>query len=113
MAEQKKQNYMDLIFLPNPAYPWKEDENGMVVIDIEHKGFFFVITQKLLKKPRVSHITLDAYGTKLWKSLDGRRNVYDVVLYMEEQFPQEKEQMINRVVTFLHTLQKNHFILAI
>lgn len=103
-------NYLDIVFIPNPERKWSEREDGMVVIDMENKGFFHSIAQKFFHKPRVSHIALDQYGTTLWKALDGNRNLFDVIHVMEEAFPDEKDRMLDRVVTFAHTLQVNHFI---
>lgn len=112
MAGKRKvsQNYLDTILIPNPERKWSEREDGIVVVDIEHKGIHHKIAQKFFKKPKVSHIALDTYGTALWKALDGTRSVFDVVNHMKEQFPDEEERMLDRVVTFLYTLQKNRFI---
>lgn len=114
MAKKKNinPNYMDIILIPNPNQKWSEQENGIVVIDMENKGFYHRIAQKFFHRPRVSHIALDAYGTKVWKALDGEKSVFDVVNYMKEAFPDEESRMLDRVVTFLHTLQKNHFIIT-
>lgn len=115
MAKQRKvsQNYMDTILLPNPELKWHEREDRMVVIDIEHKGIFHKFAQKYLKKPRFSHVAMDIYGTALWKAMNGKRTVFDIVNYMKEQFPDEEERMLDRTVTFLYTLQKNRFVIVI
>lgn len=114
MAKKRKisQNYLDTILIPNPERKCSEREDGIIVIDIEHRGFHHKIAQKFFKKPKVSHIALDAYGTTLWKALDGKRNVFDVVNHMKEQFPDEEDRMLDRVITFLYTLQKNSFIIT-
>lgn len=113
MAKKRKisQNYMDTILIPNPAQKWSESEDGMIVIDMENKGFYHRIAQKFFHRPKVSHIALDAYGTAVWKALDGNRSVFDVVCLMKKQYPKEEKRMLDRVVTFLHTLQVNRFII--
>lgn len=113
MAKKKKitKNYLDTVFIPNPERKWSERKDGIIVVDIEHKGFFPKIAQKFFKKPKVSHIALDSYGTALWKALDGERSVFDIVNLMKEQFPDEEERMLDRVITFLHTLQTNRFVI--
>lgn len=112
MAKKKKisQNYMDTVLVPNPERKWSEREDGIVVIHMENKGFYHRIAQKFFHRPKVSHIALDNYGTAVWKALDGKHTVYDVVCLMQEQFPDERELMLNRVITFLHTLQVNRFV---
>ena len=106
-------NYMDTVFLPNPQRPWHVREDGMVVIDMENKGPHHWIAQKIWHKPRVSHIALDKYGSALWKLMDGKNNVYDIVLAMKELFHEEEDRMLDRVVAFLGTLQNNRFIISV
>lgn len=112
MAKKKKisQNYMDAILIPTPSQKWSVREDGIVVIEMENKGFYHRIAQKFFKRPRVSYIALDEYGTAVWNTLDGTNSVYEVVNHMIELFPEEEERMLDRVITFLHTLQVNHFI---
>ena len=117
MAKKNKikkidKNYMDMVFIRNPERKWSERENGVVVIDLEHKGIHHKIAQKLFHKPKASHISLDIHGTALWKALDGNRSVFEIVSLMKEAFPEEEDRMLDRVVTFLHTLQVNRFILV-
>lgn len=111
--EKKKKlppNYMDTIFLPSAGLHWTQRKDGIIVLDMVNKGFFHKIAQKFFHKPKVSHIALDEYGTKLWLALDGQKTVYEVVKAMEDAFPNETDRMLDRVVTFLRTLQVNHFI---
>ena len=77
---------------------------------MENKGFYHRVAQRFFHRPKVSHISLDKYGTALWLMIDGKNTVYDIVQGMEEKFPDEKDKMINRVVTFMTTLDTNHFI---
>ena len=118
MPKTKKlsSNYMDIVFVRSEGFPWREKEGsdgqaqGIVEIDMENRGFFNWIAQKFFKRPRISHISLDKYGTELWLALDGKATVNDVLLKMVEAFPEEKEKMLNRVVQFLATLERTGFI---
>lgn len=105
------ENYMDLVFIPKPELVWKTRDDGMVVLDMVHRGFFHGIASKFFHKPKVSHIALDAHGTALWSALDGTNTVYAIVEHMKQSFPAEEDRMLDRTVTFLHTLQVNHFII--
>ena len=82
-------NYLDTVFIRDPGKHWEKGKKGRAVVDIEHKGFYAGIAQKIFRKPRISHIELDPYGT----------------------FPDEKERMLDRTVVFLGTLQRNGFII--
>ena len=103
-------NYMDLVFVKNEDRPWSQKEDGIVEIQMENKGFFNAIAQKFFKRPRFSRISLDAYGSKLWLSIDGNNTVTQIVEAMENAFPSEKDKMLNRVVQFLNTLELHSFI---
>lgn len=119
MAKKVKQqkiskNYMDSIFVHKPTLQWHTTENEskkqIVVLDVENTGFFNKIAQKFFHRPKVSHIWLDEYGSTLWQLLDGKNSVFDVVNLMKEKFPSETDKMLNRVISFFHTLQVNKFI---
>ncbi len=112
MAKKKRisPNYMESIPVKSDARPWRIDENGMVEIDMENKGFYHFLAQKFFKKPRISHISLDKYGSEVWLGIDGKNNISDIVGIMLKKFPTEKDRMLDRVVTYMATLQRNGFI---
>ena len=95
---------MDIVFVRSEGFPWREKEGSegqtgtFVEIDMENRGFFNWIAQKLFKR------------TKLWLALDGKATVNDVLLKMKNAFPEESEKMLNRVVQFLATLERTGFI---
>ena len=89
-----------------------ENKEGIVVIDVINQGIHHRIAQKLLHKPKTSHISLDKYGSVLWKAIDGRNTVYDILNIMSDTFPDEKDSMLNRVIAFMQTLKRNNFILV-
>ncbi len=102
-------NYLDLIPFKNESLSWSYDDNKAVV-DIENKSLYNKIAQVLFKKPRISHISLDKYGTVVWESIDGKNSISDIIHIMEESFPEERERMLDRVVTFAAILERNGFI---
>lgn len=113
-TQKISKNYMDSIFVHKPTLQWHLSENEskkqIVVLDVENIGFFNKIAQKFFHRPKVSHIWLDEYGSTLWQLLDGKNSVFDVVNLMNEKFPSETDKMLNRVISFFHTLQVNKFI---
>lgn len=109
-SKRVPRNFMDSIPERSEQMPWRICEDGMVEIDMENKGFYHTIAQKFWKKPRISHIALEKYGTVVWKNIDGQNTVYDIVRIMETEFPEEKDGMLNRVVQYMGTLQRSKFI---
>lgn len=104
------QNYLDFIPAKCEDFPWKTDENGMAVIDAKNKGFFNFIAQRFFNRPKVSHISLDKYGTAVWKNINGSHTVYSIAKIMEQDFPDEKEDMLKRTVAFMAVLQRQRFV---
>ena len=103
-------NYLDQVFIRDPEKHWETRTDGTAVVDLPHHGFFARIAQTFFKKPKVSHIALDKYGSVVWMHLDGSHTAGDVIRIMEETFPEEKDRMLDRTVTFLGTLQRSGFI---
>ena len=113
MAKKRKvsANYFESVPVRSEERQWRIKEDGMVEIDMENKGFYHAIAQKFFKKPRVSHIALDRYGSVVWQNIDGKNTVMDIIHIMENEFPKEKDRMLDRVVTYMATLQRNSFII--
>lgn len=59
--KKKNQNYLEKIPVRNPEFSWKEDQQGIVTVDMVHKGIFDKLAQKLWVTPRVSHVKLDRF----------------------------------------------------
>lgn len=103
-------NYMDIVFVPAKDKKYNIDEKGIVTVDVVNTGFYNRLAQKLWHKPAVSHISLDEYGSQVFISLDGINTVNDVLQIMYQRFPDEKDRMLDRVITFFNTLETNGFI---
>ncbi len=111
MARRKiPANYLDCVPVRRADHPWRRTKDGTVEVDMEHRGFYASIAQRFFHKPRVSHIALDKYGSAVWEGIDGANTVSELARIMEERFPDERERMLDRVVTFVATLQRNGFI---
>ncbi len=112
MAKKKKisPNYLDSVPTCSAERPWHINDEGMVEIDMENKGFYHFLAQKFFNKPRISHIALDKYGSVVWQSINGKNTIRDIIEIMKKEFPTEKDRMLDRIVTYMATLQRNGFI---
>ena len=106
----KKKNFLDFIPVCNPIYTWDVDKKGIVTVNVVNKGFYNWLAQKLFKKPRISHIALDEYGSFVWQQMDGKRNVFDISKLVEEKFGDEAEPIVERLVRYFQILYQNKFI---
>ena len=66
-------------------------------------------------RPSVSHIDLDAFGSALWLSMDGKKNVGDLAQMMESRFGKQVYPLYERLIVFfadvgpaaIHYVEKN------
>ena len=58
MKKKDSKNYLDFVPEKNPEIEYEADEDGIITVLIEWKGFYHKIAQKLFRRPRVSDIRL-------------------------------------------------------
>lgn len=110
----KKSNHQDNYLLKTPAkHPiikWNSDENGIVTLEIENKGVFNLLAQKLFKKPKISYVHLDKFGSFVWSVTDGIRNISQIGESVKKQFGSEAEPLYERLAKYYQILYSYHFI---
>lgn len=111
MSKQKKApNYLAFVPVRNPDIVFSVDENNLVTLHVEWKGFYHRIAQKFFHKPRVSQIAMDAYGSFVWLQIDGGKDVHQLSLALDAAF-QELDKGLPRLMKFLEILRGHRFIL--
>lgn len=105
-----EENYLERI----PKHPewiaWSADENGLVTLDIENKGVMNRIAQKLLKKPKFSHIHLDEIGSFVWPMIDGEKTIEAMGAPLEEHFGENAKPTYERLAQFFRILESYGFV---
>lgn len=109
-TEVISRNYLDKIPLRNELFSWSADENGAVTLDIENKGIVNRIAQKLLKKPRISHVHLDEMGSFIWPLIDGEKSIADIGIPVKEHFGEKAEPLYERLAKYFQILESYSFI---
>ena len=89
---------------------WKADESGIVTLEIENKGAFHWLAQKLLKKPRISYIHLDEFGSFIWQLIDGESDIFALGTPVKEHFGDKADPLYERLVKFFQILESYDFI---
>ena len=108
--KKKADNYLDYIFEKNSSYEWTTDAEGIVTILQENKGLFNTLAQKLLKKPRISQIHMEEFGSFIWKLIDGNLSVYEIGQKVSEQFGEKAEPLYERLSVYIKQLENCGFI---
>lgn len=110
MKKKESENYLEKRPLHPENLNWSRDDKGMVTLDVENKGIVNRIAQKLLKKPKVSHIHLDEMGSFVWPLIDGEKTIIDIGEYVKEHFGEKAEPLYERLAKYFQILESNGFI---
>lgn len=87
-----------------------EAENGLSRLDVFHNGWADKIAQRVFNKTAVTHISLDRFGSFVCCLIDGKRSIYDIGIYVKEEFGEEAEPLYERLTVYFRTLQNNGLI---
>lgn len=104
------ENYLEKKPIRQEHIQWSVDEQGLVTLDIENKGIVNRIAQKLIKKPKISHIHLDEMGSFIWPLIDGEKSIFDIGAPVQEHFGDKALPLYERLAQFFQILDNNGFI---
>lgn len=111
MKKKKQQkNYLDLIPERAAEMNWRQDEDGIIVLEVENTGIFNRIAQKLFRRPKYTQVHMEKYGSFLWPLIDGERTVMDLAQLQKEAFGEEVEPLYPRIVKYIQIMESYHFI---
>ena len=108
--KKEKPNYLDRIPVRDPEITWTTDEKGIITLEIHNKGLMKRITQKLLKKPKITYIHLDENGSFVWPLIDGEKTVLDIAKLVDAHFGEKAKPLYERLVRFFQILESYHFV---
>ena len=107
---QVSANYLEKIPLRKEGLPWSQDEQGRVTLDVENKGLANRLAQLILRKPKVSHIHLDALGSFVWQLIDGETTILAMGEQVEARFGDKAKPTYERLAKYFQILDSYRFI---
>lgn len=110
MSKKEEKNVLDYVPVKDETVSWDMDENGIVVIRMENRGFFAKVAQVAFDRPGFSHITLEKFGSFIWPRIDGEKTIYDIALLVKAEFGEEAEPLYDRLLQYFRTLHGHNFI---
>ncbi|MBQ5740110.1 MAG: PqqD family protein [Oscillospiraceae bacterium] len=105
-----ERNYLEKIPVRAQEIKWSADENGIVTLEIENKGWANVLAQKLLKRPRISYVHLDENGSFVWPLIDGEKDILALGELVKAHFGEKAEPLYERLARYFQILDSYHFI---
>lgn len=109
MKNKQNENYLLRIPQKNESINWSID-NDLVTLEIENRGIINRILQKLIKKPKISHIHLDKFGSFVWTVTDGKSNIEELGKLVYEKFGDEANPLYERLAKYFEILKSYNFI---
>lgn len=103
------ENYLERVPV-RAEIKWTSDDQGKVTLEIENKGAFNRIAQKLFKKPKISYVHLDETGSFVWPLIDGETNIIDLGKKVEEKFGEKANPLYERLATYFRILESYGFV---
>ena len=113
MKKNVKENFLKKIPVHKEGLAWSQDENALVTLKMQNRGIANRLAQILLKKPKVSFIHLDEFGSFVWTSIDGKRDIIAIGELVRERFGDKAEPLYERLSQYIKTLQTNGFVTII
>jgi hypothetical protein len=108
--KKSKENYLDFVPVISDKHKWEADEEGNVTIFIENKGIFNWLAQKLLKKPKVSQLHLEKFGSYIFPLIDGKASIYEIGQKVKAHFGDEAEPLYPRLTEYIKMLHDYGFV---
>lgn len=109
-SEKKAPNYLDRVPVRKESIGWSVGEDGLVTLEVENKGLFNRIAQKLFKRPKISYIHLDENGSFIWQQIDGKRDITEIGKRVDEHFGEKAHPLYERLAKFFQILDDCNFI---
>ena len=111
MKKQKTaSNFLDKIPTRNPDIGYTVDEKGVITLEIENKGLFNRIAQKVFKKPKISYIHLDEMGSFVWPIINGEKSISEIGEAVDENFGEKAHPLYERLAKYFQILESYGFV---
>ena len=111
MKKQKlASNFLDKIPTRNPEIGYTVDEKGVITLEIENKGLFNRIAQKVFKKPKISYIHLDEMGSFVWPIINGEKSISEIGEADDENFGEKSHPLYERLAKYFQILESYGFV---
>jgi len=109
LLQLRKTNLLDL--RPTKCYRWEETEDGRVVI-LAPKFRHRLLVKYLMPMLRSQDfkVSLDDYGSFVWKACDGNATVLEISERLRERYGEKVEPVYERVGLFIRQLWKQGFV---
>ncbi len=108
--KENPENYLERIPKVRTGLEWTQNDEGIVTLNIENKGFFNKLAQKFFKKPPVTYVHLDELGSFVWPLMDGKKDIIALGKEVDEHFGEKAHPLYERLAKFFQILDSYGFV---
>ncbi|MBQ8057818.1 MAG: PqqD family protein [Ruminococcus sp.] len=105
-----EENFLDKIPVHKEGLGFSTDDNGIVTLETENKGVVNKIAQVILRKPKISYIHLEEFGSFIWPLIDGKKSIYEIGEKVQEHFGEKANPLYERLATYFQMLERYGFV---
>ncbi|MBQ3584679.1 MAG: PqqD family protein [Lachnospiraceae bacterium] len=103
-------NYFDLIPIINMENTWEINEQNVVVIQVQKKGFLNRMAVRFFNRSDKVEIELDGYGSFVWQKINGQKSISEIVEEISKELGEEIELAAKRAAMFFEMLRMHRLI---
>lgn len=104
------ENFLDKVPHHKEGLGFSTDENGLVTLEMENTGAMNRIAQKILRKPKISYIHLEEFGSFIWPLIDGKKSILEIGEDVDKHFGEKAHPLYERLATYFKTLESYGFV---
>ncbi|OSB12440.1 hypothetical protein B2H97_04915 [Paraclostridium bifermentans] len=109
---KNNEEVLNLVFKKSENVEYKVSSDGIVIIlekqDHKVQNFFRKLKFKI---PMYKKMELDEYGSFIFLQIDGKKNVEELGIKLEEKYGEESHPLYERLLLFLNHIDVNcHYI---
>ncbi len=110
MKKKYRKNINFLKLIPERNVEFEEEENGKITLILEKtKNPLIKAIINFFNRSQFFRIHLDEKGSFIWKLMDGKRDMEEIIEKIVERFGDE-ESITNRLKVFFLQLERSKFI---
>ena len=101
----KKQDYLTLV--PQTTVSWQILPDGGIELETKDENEPTGRFQKLFHRKPQENVQLDAFGTRVWQLIDGKRTVKEIADSLQSGSAEPEKALQDQLTTFLAILQRS------
>lgn len=99
-----------LLYIPKKKHINYKEIKGRIVLYFGHNKIVEKLARLIVKKPKTTDIELDELSSEVWRLIDGKNTIYEIMEKMKIKFGSRCEPLNERLILFMRYLNKKNWI---